>query len=207
MLGSQLLSGLPPLRRWWIAPAATMIAAMMTAANLGARTTGWGFVVFTIGSICWAAIGATTGQTNLLATNGFLSLVNIVGIWRWLGRQAQYQDGAASAASESEKRVGPALTPASTLCGLRVTDCHGVSVGRCVQALIDRATARIDYIVVATDNLVGLVEQLRGVARSSCRFDNDAIALTLDSAAFCDLPTLDDRQWPAQLASPTISGD
>jgi hypothetical protein len=27
----------------WVAPAATMIAAMMTAANLGARVIGWGF--------------------------------------------------------------------------------------------------------------------------------------------------------------------
>ena len=38
----------------WIAPIATMIAAMMTAANLGARVTGWGFVVFTVGSIAWS---------------------------------------------------------------------------------------------------------------------------------------------------------
>jgi hypothetical protein len=34
----------------WIAPAATVIAAVMTAANLGARITDWGFVVFTVGS-------------------------------------------------------------------------------------------------------------------------------------------------------------
>lgn len=33
----------------WVAPVATMIAAVMTAANLGARVTGWGFVVFVIG--------------------------------------------------------------------------------------------------------------------------------------------------------------
>ncbi|MEK7456583.1 MAG: hypothetical protein AABZ76_16905 [Pseudomonadota bacterium] len=41
----------------WIAPAATMIAAMMTAANLGARVTGWGFGVFTLGSIAWSIVG------------------------------------------------------------------------------------------------------------------------------------------------------
>ena len=40
----------------WIAPAATMIAAMMTASNLGARVTGWGFAVFLLGSICWAIV-------------------------------------------------------------------------------------------------------------------------------------------------------
>lgn len=32
----------------WAAPAATMIAAMMTAFNFGARITGWGFVAFTV---------------------------------------------------------------------------------------------------------------------------------------------------------------
>ena len=44
----------------WLAPAATMVAAMMTAANPGARVTGWGFVVFTVGSICWSFIGIST---------------------------------------------------------------------------------------------------------------------------------------------------
>src|SRR6202007_1871385 len=81
----------------WLAPAATMIAAMMTAANLGARVTGWGFVVFTVGSIGWCAIALSTGQQNLLWTNGFLTLVNGVGIWRWLGRKARYEAGGKSA--------------------------------------------------------------------------------------------------------------
>jgi len=57
-----------------------MIAAMMTAANLGARVTGWGFVVFTVGSLCWTAIALSSGQTNLLASNAFLTVVNPVGI-------------------------------------------------------------------------------------------------------------------------------
>ena len=35
----------------WLATIATMIAAMMTASNLGARVTGWGFVVFSISSV------------------------------------------------------------------------------------------------------------------------------------------------------------
>ena len=37
----------------WIAPIATAIAAIMTASNLGTRVTGWGFVVFAVGSIAW----------------------------------------------------------------------------------------------------------------------------------------------------------
>ncbi len=69
----------------WVAPGATMIAAMMTAANLGPRVTGWGFVVFAFGSVCWSLVAAVTGQTGLLMTNIFLTGVNISGAWRWLG--------------------------------------------------------------------------------------------------------------------------
>ena len=96
----------------WIAPIATMIAAMMTAANLGPRVTGWGFVVFTVGSLAWSTVAIATGQANLLWTNGFLTLVNLVGIWRWLGREAKYDDGAKTARSESDAmRAAPALFP------------------------------------------------------------------------------------------------
>ncbi len=176
-----------------------MIAAMMTAANLGARTTGWGFVVFTLGSLCWALIGASTGQTNLLATNGFLTLVNLVGIWRWLGREARHQDGAQAAARKSEQSAGPSLVPATTLCGLTVTDCRGKALGHCVDALIDRADGCVNYIVVGSAHPVGLEETLRGVPRSDCRFGRDAIALILDARAFNALPVLYDQQWPARL--------
>lgn len=85
----------------WVAPIATMTAAMMTAANLGARITGWGFVVFTVGSVCWTFVGISSDQPNLIASNGFLIMVNLVGIWRWLGRQSVYEDGGKSAKAAS----------------------------------------------------------------------------------------------------------
>ncbi len=87
----------------WIAPLATTIAAIMVAANLGSRFTGWGFVVFTIGSIGWIAIGVLTDQPNLLWQNAFLTLVNAVGIWRWLGLRARYEKGSAKATGDSAR--------------------------------------------------------------------------------------------------------
>jgi hypothetical protein len=81
----------------WIAPVATTVAALLVAANLGARITGIGFVAFAVGSIAWIVIGAATGQANLLWQNAVLLLVNIVGIWRWLGLRARYDRGAAAA--------------------------------------------------------------------------------------------------------------
>ena len=77
----------------WVAPVATTIAALMTASNLGSRITGLGFIVFTVGSLAWLALGITTGQANLLWQNIMLTALNLFGIWRWLGRQAKIEDG------------------------------------------------------------------------------------------------------------------
>src|SRR3546814_5249289 len=53
----------------WIAPVTTSIAAVMVALNGGARLTGYGFIVFAIGSIAWSAYGWMTAQDNLLIQN------------------------------------------------------------------------------------------------------------------------------------------
>ena len=44
----------------WVATVATIIAASMTAANLGSRITGYGFAVFMFGALCWIAVGLMT---------------------------------------------------------------------------------------------------------------------------------------------------
>ena len=46
----------------WVATIATIIAASMTAANLGARITGYGFCLFLVGSLAWLATGLITHQ-------------------------------------------------------------------------------------------------------------------------------------------------
>ena len=87
----------------WIAPIATTIAAIMVAANFGTRITGWGFVVFSVGSVAWIVIGAATDQPALLWQNVFLLVVNIVGIWRWLAVRARYEAGAGKATETSAR--------------------------------------------------------------------------------------------------------
>ncbi|MEY2883212.1 MAG: hypothetical protein RL490_936 [Pseudomonadota bacterium] len=81
----------------WIAPLATTIAAILVAANLGARITGFGFIMFSIGSIAWAVVALDSGQANLLWQNIVLLIINLIGIWRWLGLRARYERGAARA--------------------------------------------------------------------------------------------------------------
>ncbi len=75
----------------------------MVAANRGSRFTGWGFVMFTVGSVGWIVIGAMTNQPNLMWQNVFLCAVNVVGIWRWLGIRARYERGADAATNVSAR--------------------------------------------------------------------------------------------------------
>ena len=95
----------------WVATIATIIAASMTAANLGSRITGYGFAVFLVGSLCWLATGILTDQPALVWTNVVLTILNIFGMWRWLGRQAQVEEGARAAAEASEDDAGRGAVP------------------------------------------------------------------------------------------------
>ncbi|WP_184242354.1 PRC-barrel domain-containing protein [Novosphingobium chloroacetimidivorans] len=178
-----------------------MIAAMMTAANLGARLTGWGFVVFTAGSIAWTTVGFTSGQTNLVASNAFLTLVNLVGIWRWLGKQAVYEDGAKAAQEESRNSSSSTLFTATGINGMSVVDEAGKQIGHAVEALIECATSAVSYVVVASGGVAGVDEQLRAVPRRQLDFNCDQMSLRIDRDAFEALPVLAAGHWPAQARS------
>lgn len=181
-----------------IAPAATMIAAMMTAANLGARVTGTGFIVFTLGSIAWSVVGFTSGQTNLLATNLFLTLVNVVGIWRWLGRQREYEDGARRAAKRSQLATSPSLFAASAFGSLPVSDIRGEVIGQAVDAMIECESGSLSYVVVASGGIGGIDETLRAVPATMLDCHADGLVLLMTVAEFEKRETLDRAAWPAR---------
>ncbi|MEO7787749.1 MAG: PRC-barrel domain-containing protein [Sphingomicrobium sp.] len=181
----------------WIATIATMIAAMMTASNLGARVTGWGFVVFSVSSVCWTTLGYATGQTALVATNGFLMVTNLVGIWRWLGQQTKYEDGGRSAETASQRSETPNLFTATGLIGMAVDDKAGMNLGRVVEALIECATGRINYVVVSDERYAGLEETLRAVPLDQLKIGYTRITMLLDGPSYLALPGLKNRDWPA----------
>lgn len=185
----------------WIAPIATMIAAMMTAANAGARITGWGFVVFTIGSIGWVTLGLTSGQSSLIYANAFLTLVNLVGIWRWLGRQAKYEDGGEKAAEKSNARNAPSLRPAGSLLGAKLIDGQGMQLGEAVETMIERESGRVNYIVVSIGGVAGVGESLRAIPFARLCFDEDGVKTELSQAEIEALPVLNRNDWPAAIAA------
>ena len=182
----------------WVAPIATTLAACLTAANLGTRVTGWGFVVFTIGSIAWTTYGATTGQSNLVWQNLFLTAVNLVGVWRWLGRQARLDDGARAASEKSEVRPGPTLIAASNLAGAPIEDGAGKAVGNAVDAMVRCEDGRIAYLVVAQGGVGGLGETLHALPWDRLRLEPEKVVA--DRIRIDRLDPIDPKDWPARLS-------
>ena len=183
----------------WLAPAATMLAAVMTAANLGARVTGWGFVVFTIGSAGWIVVGLSSGQTNLVVTNGVLSVINAVGIWRWLGRQARYEAVAKAAEAAGQEPQTASVVPASGLAGRTVADVEGRKLAEAVEAILDCESATIHHLVVRFGGVGGIGEQIVAIPRADFDLAERSISTRLDAAAIAALPRLDAEEWPRLL--------
>ena len=67
----------------WGATVTGIGAAVLVALNLGARLTGWGFVIFTISSIGWIAFALAEGELPLAIQNGVLFVINLLGIYRY----------------------------------------------------------------------------------------------------------------------------
>ncbi len=182
----------------FVAPVATTIAALVVASNLGARITGYGFIVFTIGSIAWTILGYTTGQANLLWQNVALTALNLFGVWRWLGRQTRIEDGATAAAEASRGRDGESLFPVSLLTKAGIVARDGEEIGSCVDAMAGCHSGRLRYVVVAEGGIAGAGETLRRLQWNDVHVDSDRLVTRLDAPGFCGLPQVHKDDWPAQ---------
>jgi hypothetical protein len=185
----------------WIAPAATMIAAIMTAANLGARVTGWGFGVFAIGAVAWIIVANGTGQQNLLFSNAFLLLVDIVGMWRWLGRKARYDAGASAATARSARVAAPTLFALTRIEGMPVRDADGNVIATAVDAMAACDGGAISYLVVREGGVGGVGERLRALGWGEVVMHEDGMTSRLDGDMLARRPELAPDAWPATAAA------
>jgi hypothetical protein len=178
----------------WAATIATVIAATLTASNLGSRITGYGFCVFLVGSLAWLATGFLTHQPALMWTNIVLTVLNIFGIWRWLGRQAKVEEGARTASEASEQTPGEALFPISLLSRAMVVR-GGTELGRCVDAMAGCRRGRVSYVVLSQGGVAGVGETLRRLPWSCSSVDGDQVITDADPDRLEALPR---DQWPAR---------
>ena len=181
----------------WVATVATIVAASMTAANLGSRITGYGFAVFLIGSLAWLTTGILTTQPALTWTNAILTLLNIFGVWRWLGRQAKVEEGARAASEASEETPGEALFPISLLTRAPVM-ASDKQVGTCVDAMAGCRSGRLGYVVVSEGGVGGVGETLRRLPWGSAHVEGDTVIAQVSSDQFVRLQELSREQWPAR---------
>ena len=181
----------------WIATIATIIAASLTASNLGARITGYGFCVFLIGSLCWLATGLMTDQPALMWTNIVLTGLNIFGIWRWLGRQTKVEEGSRAASEASEQTPGEALFPVSLLSRAPVRSGDS-EIGRCVDAMAGCSSGRLSYVVVSEGGIAGVGETLRKLPWAVASVEEERLIAAMDPPDFEQLEKLPRDRWPAR---------
>ena len=181
----------------WVATIATIIAAFMTASNLGSRITGFGFAVFTIGALCWIGVGALTHQPALLWTNVVLIVLDLFGVWRWLGRQARVEEGAKSASEASTHTPGEALFPVSLL-GRAAVRCGEIDLGRCVDAMAGSRSGRLDYLVVSEGGVAGVGERLRRLPWSDAHVEGESVVAHFAADRFNRLDELQRDEWPGR---------
>lgn len=185
-----LAAGLAPTAEW-LAPIATIVAAMMTASNLGARVTGWGFIVFVFASIGWTIVGIASSQTGLLTANAFLLVVNIVGVWRWLGREAKYRGGATAVAQESVDAPIPTLVATSALAGKPFQGADGTKLGEVVDAMLACDGHRVEALLVRTGGVGGIGERVHLIAGEYFDIRRDAVTTPLTAATLNEQPLVD----------------
>jgi membrane protein implicated in regulation of membrane protease activity len=181
----------------WLATVATIVAASMTAANLGSRITGYGFSVFLIGSLAWLATGFMTDQPALVWTNAVLTVLNIFGIWRWLGRQTRVEEGGRAASEASEETPGEALFPISLL-SRAVVRGGNADLGLCIDAMAGCHSGRLSYVVVSEGGIGGLGETLRRLPWSAAHVDGETVEADFSLEQFHALEALERDQWPAR---------
>ena len=182
----------------WIATVATITAACFTASNLGSRITGIGFIIFTVGSIAWFATGVLTGQPALVWTNAVMTLLNLFGVYRWLGRQAKLEEGATKAAKSSAKAPGDDLFPASSLTAAKLLGRDGSTLGSTVDAMLSCDGGTLRYLVVSQGGVAGVGETFRRVDWTFAGVQDGAVKTDMTEREFEQLPEIRKDRWPGQ---------
>ncbi len=182
----------------WVATIATITAATITASNLGSRITGYGFAVFTVGSISWFGLGMLTDQPALVWTNAVLTFLNLFGVWRWLGRQAKIEDGSTAAAQASQETPGESLFPVSLLTRGKVMSGKKSQLGTCVDAMAGCGSGRIAYVMVSQGGIAGAGETLRRLDWRDLRANGEDVVSKLSEDEFAALEPVPKDQWPVR---------
>lgn len=170
----------------WVALLATCVAALLTAANLGARVTGTGFAVFFVGAVAWCVVGYATAQRQLLLSNAFLALVDLFGVWRWLYRRARAADAVDQV--KDEARHDARLFALDELVGKQLRGRNEVALGTVEGALADSTTGQLRFLIVKPQGDVASAAYLRLAWREGLTVCAEAVVCGLVPDDLADAP-------------------
>jgi hypothetical protein len=68
----------------WCASLLTIVPGIVIAARVRPVWMGWAFVALTAGALIWIAVASLANDLALLAQNIAITIINCVGIYRWL---------------------------------------------------------------------------------------------------------------------------
>lgn len=188
----------------WIPAVLTMIASLMIAANLGARVTGAGFIGVSLASSLWITLQSTSSEpdSSIIAMHSILLLVNLFGVWRWLGQKKHYEDGRMRAHERSRRAPVPTLFSADAVIGASVHAAGEETRGKVVDVMLTCDRKCLAYVVTRESGGNGAGGTLRAVPPQHLRFANDEISCDLSEAQWRELPTIEDDQWPETAPPP-----
>jgi hypothetical protein len=136
-----------------------------------------------------------TGQPALVWTNIVLTILNIFGIWRWLGRQARIEEGASTAAAVSEERAGESLFPISLLTSAPIESGSGEALGSCIDAMAGCSSGGLRYVVASEGGVAGVGETLRRVPWDEATVRDGKLILGSDQLG--GFQQIEKDKWPA----------
>ncbi len=180
----------------WAATAVMTLAALMVAANAGARITGWGFVLFTASSLAWTAVAVLTGVTSLAIANGLMIAINAFGVWRWLGRQARIEAGSALAEERSRAAPVPTLVSAAGLIGTELRDCAGASCGTLADLMLRGDRQQLAYAVISVETGAAAAVSLRALAPVELDLGSGEPRCLISADRLELREALDESAWP-----------
>jgi len=67
----------------WTGALAGVAGALLVALNLG--VVGYGFVLFLVSSLLWTGVGLVQREPSLVVLQAAFTVINVIGIWRWMG--------------------------------------------------------------------------------------------------------------------------
>ena len=192
----------------WIAVTATIVAALITAANLGARVTGSGFVMYTLASAIWIATGVMNDfePLSVVVMHGVLVFINLFGVWRWLGRERRYEDSREHAQKRSRWARVPTLFSAGSMLGSSVAGRGKDSLGTVVDAMFNSDEKSIAYVVISEGGIAGAGETLRAVPPEHLKFEDEYIVCDLSESDWHALPPIENYHWPTKAPPPVKDG-